>query len=173
MKKLIILGGTMGVGKTTVCQALKSFLKPGVFLDGDWAWDMTPFILSDETKELAISNIAFLLNSFLQCTAFHNVLFCWVLHEESILDELLSRLNTKDTEVFWFSLVCSEAALRKRLERDVARGIRTADVIGRSLPRLPLYDALPSKRIDVSQLTPAETAHQIFQLIESGKGRIL
>ena len=49
----------------------------------------------------------------------------------------------------------------------------TADVIGRSLPRLPLYDALPSERIDVSQLTPAETARQIFQLIESGKGRIL
>ncbi len=173
MKRLIILGGTMGVGKTTVCQALKPFLMPGVFWDGDWAWDMTPFILNDETRELALSNTAFLLNSFLQCSAFHNVLFCWVLHEESILNELLSRLHTKDAEVYWFSLVCSEAALRERLERDVARGVRTADVIGRSLPRLPLYDALPSKRIDISQLTPAETARLIFQQIERGEGRIL
>ena len=105
MKRLIILGGTMGVGKTTVCQALKPFLMTGVFWDGDWAWDMTPFILNDETRELALSNTAFLLNSFLQCSAFHNVLFCWVLHEESILNELLSRLHTKDAEVYWFSLV--------------------------------------------------------------------
>ena len=33
----------MGVGKTTVGQALKKQLANCAFLDGDWCWDMDPF----------------------------------------------------------------------------------------------------------------------------------
>ena len=43
MKKLYIIGGTMGVGKTSVCQQLKASLINSVFLDGDWCWDANPF----------------------------------------------------------------------------------------------------------------------------------
>ncbi|MEG0512985.1 MAG: nucleotide kinase [Clostridia bacterium] len=39
MKNLYIIGGTMGVGKTAVCQSLKQKLSNAVFLDGDWCWD--------------------------------------------------------------------------------------------------------------------------------------
>ena len=39
MKTLYMIGGTMGVGKTTVCQLLKHDLPNSVFLDGDWCWD--------------------------------------------------------------------------------------------------------------------------------------
>ena len=39
MKKLYLIGGTMGVGKTAVCQKLKVKLNNSVFLDGDWCWD--------------------------------------------------------------------------------------------------------------------------------------
>lgn len=35
MKRLYLIGGTMGVGKTTVCQILKRQLPNCVFLDGD------------------------------------------------------------------------------------------------------------------------------------------
>ena len=51
MKNLYIIGGTMGVGKTTTCQILKQKLKNSVFLDGDWCWDMNPFKVTDETKK--------------------------------------------------------------------------------------------------------------------------
>lgn len=44
MKKLYIIGGTMGVGKTTVCNILKKRLDMCVMLDGDWCWDINPFI---------------------------------------------------------------------------------------------------------------------------------
>ncbi len=43
MKNIYLIGGTMGVGKTTTCQVLKSKLPGSVFLDGDWCWDMQPF----------------------------------------------------------------------------------------------------------------------------------
>ena len=34
MKKLILVGGTMGVGKSSVCRALHQRLTPSVWLDG-------------------------------------------------------------------------------------------------------------------------------------------
>ena len=43
MKTIYLIGGTMGVGKTTVSQQLKKKLPNSVFLDGDWCWDADPF----------------------------------------------------------------------------------------------------------------------------------
>ena len=79
MKTLYLVGGPMGVGKTSVCQLLKRRLDRCAFLDGDWCWDMDPFVVNDETKEMVLDNICFVLDRFLHCTEFENVVFCWVL----------------------------------------------------------------------------------------------
>ena len=46
----------MGVGKTTVSKELKNRLQKSVFLDGDWCWDMNPFVVNDETKAMVMDN---------------------------------------------------------------------------------------------------------------------
>ena len=51
MKTLYMIGGTMGVGKTTVCQQLKQDLQNSVFIDGDWCWDASPFQVTDESVQ--------------------------------------------------------------------------------------------------------------------------
>jgi adenylate kinase family enzyme len=52
-KKLILIGGTMGVGKTTLGQYLvEQRLDHAVFLDGDWCWYMHPWVFNDENKAL-------------------------------------------------------------------------------------------------------------------------
>ena len=66
MKKLFIIGGTMGVGKSTVSQILKRKLPNSVFLDGDWCWDASPFQVTPETKEMVVKNIWAVLNNFLK-----------------------------------------------------------------------------------------------------------
>ena len=66
MKNVYIIGGAMGVGKTTVCQLLKQKLNNSVFLDGDWCWDMHPFQITDETREMVLNNICYQLNNFIQ-----------------------------------------------------------------------------------------------------------
>lgn len=76
MKTLILIGGTMGIGKTTACQCLKKALPRAVFLDGDRCWDADPFQVTDETKAMVEGNICYLLNSFLHCSAYENVIFC-------------------------------------------------------------------------------------------------
>ena len=93
LKNLYIIGGTMGVGKTTTCRILKNQLKNSAFLDGDWCWDMNPFSVTDETKKMVLDNICYVLNNFIKCSIFENIIFCWVLHEQSIIDTIMSKLN--------------------------------------------------------------------------------
>lgn len=64
MKMLLLVGGTMGVGKTATCQILKGMLDRCVFLDGDWCWDMHPFQVTETTKRMVEENICFLLTNF-------------------------------------------------------------------------------------------------------------
>jgi broad-specificity NMP kinase len=165
MKNLIIVGGTAGVGKTTTCRELQKILPQNVFLDGDWCWDMQPFVVNDETKAMVEGNITHLLNSFLACSELENVVFCWVLHEQYILDNLVTKLNLDDCTVYSFSLVSSKEALTERLSRDIAAGKRKDDSIEHSVPRLPLYDALDSIKIDVSTISPADAAERITEHI--------
>ena len=169
MKQLYLIGGTMGVGKTTLCQILKQKLPHSVFLDGDWCWDASPFVVTEETKAMVLDNIRCLLNNFLRCSAYENVIFCWVMHEQSIIDEILGGLDLSSCEVHVISLVCSAEELQRRLERDVANGVREVSVIERSLARLPLYEALQTERIDVSTLSPSESADAIITTCHAKK----
>lgn len=148
MKKLIFVGGTMGVGKTAVCEMLRQKLEPSVFLDGDWCWMLSPFRVTDHRKEMVTENIAFLLRQFLQDPDTENVIFCWVMHQQEIIDGLLERLSGLEFEFHGFSIVCSEEKLRERLEKDIAAGKRDPDIIERTLPRLPLYRQLNTILID-------------------------
>ena len=159
MKNLIIVGGTMGVGKTTTCRELQKILPRNVFLDGDWCGDMRPFVVTDETKRMMESNWAYLLNNFLGCSEFENVIFCFVLHQQKIWDDLISRLNHSDCTIYCFSLVSTEQALVERLNRDIAQG-KPHD-IAHSVGYIPLYDTLDTVKIDVSTIPPADAAKQI------------
>lgn len=164
MKRLYMIGGTMGVGKTATCQILKQKLDNSVFLDGDWCWDMHPFQVTQETKKMVLENIAFLLNNFIHCPAYENIIFCWVMHEQDIIDDILSRLDTAGCQFDVISLVCSEEVLRKRLQKDVDMGIRTADVMPRSLARVPMYEKLDTVKINVSSLSPEQAAEMVIGL---------
>ena len=164
MKTLFIIGGTMGVGKTTVCQQLKMNLKNSVFLDGDWCWDANPFQVTDETKDMVIDNLCYLLNNFLSCSVYENVIFCWVMHEQSIIDSIIKKLDVKNCDVKCISLMADEENLRDRLSRDVEKGIRTEDIISRSVARLPLYSSLDTIKIDTNNKTVAMIADEIKRL---------
>jgi broad-specificity NMP kinase len=169
VKKLIIINGTMGVGKSTVCKILLDSLKPSVYLDGDWCWNMNPFVISEENRKMVINNITHLLNSYLNNSSYEYIIFCWVIHQENIFEQLLEPLNNCDFELYKISLVCSETALKNRLEIDVQNRIRKTDVIDRSVQRLELYNNMDTIKIDVSDVDPKQTAIEIVELIAKGE----
>ena len=162
MKHLYLIGGPMGVGKTTVGKQLKTMLDKSAFLDGDWCWDIHPFTVSEETKALVTDNIVHLLSGYLRCSAVEHVVFCWVMHEQQIIDGLLARLPLEGCCVHSISLLCTQDVLRTRLQKDIDAGIRTEDVLARSLSRMPMYEKLRTFIIDTSQLTPGEAARIIL-----------
>jgi adenylate kinase family enzyme len=167
MKKLIIINGTMGVGKSAVCKQLLKILTPGVWLDGDWCWNMNPFVVSEENKEMVLDNICYLLKSFLNNIGYEYVILCWVIHQEDIFDQILMHLKGLKFELHKISLICSEQALINRLQNDVEAGIRNQDIIGRSIPRLTLYRSMDTQKIDVSDITAEQAAIEIKHLILS------
>lgn len=158
----------MGVGKTTTCRILRDRLNNCAFLDGDWCWDMHPFVVNDETKALVMDNICHMLNNFVHCSAFEHVVFCWVMHDQSIIEEILQRVDTEGCKVVVVSLICTEDALRQRLIRDVTAGKRTPDVIARAVQRLKLYRLVESHKVDVSMITPEEAAARVMALAAEG-----
>lgn len=167
MKTLYLIGGTMGVGKTTVCRELKNQLHRSVFLDGDWCWDMNPFVVTEETKAMVLDNITALLGNFLRCSAYDHVIFSWVMHQQSIVDTILGRLDLTDVKVVSVSLVCSREALLQRLYRDVEAGIRQPDILLRSPQRLSLYDSMNTEKVDTTHATVAQTVQEILRLAQN------
>ena len=164
MKKLYLIGGPMGVGKTEVGQELKRKLSRSVFLDGDWCWAANPFQVTAETQKMVLENICFLLNQFIRCSAYEHIIFCWVMHEQSIIDGILRNLETTNCEIKAISLLCAADELRERLSRDIAAGRREPDVLERSLARMPLYDQLNTIKINTSGKTVGEIAEELARL---------
>ncbi|MDC7127387.1 MAG: AAA family ATPase [Spirochaetales bacterium] len=148
MKKLIMVNGTMGVGKTTICKELYQSINNSCWLDGDWCWTMNPFRVTEENKEMVLDNIIHLLNNFLKNASFECIIFNWVMQYESIITSILDRLNLGlNTEVIKISLVCSEEELEKRIKKDVRRGIRDIEAVSASKERLALYNDMDTIKI--------------------------
>ena len=150
MKNLYLIGGAMGVGKTTVCRRLKKDLPNSVFLDGDWCWDADPFLITEETKAMVMDNICFLLNNFLRCSAYENIIFCWVMHEQSIIDEITKRLDTDLCLVKCISLTANEAELPR-------------EKVYEYLIQLPTYDMSSTAR-QVLQMNSAYYPIEAFRV---------
>lgn len=170
MKNLILIGGAMGAGKSATCRELLKIVPPAVYLDGDWCWMAQPFTVNARTKAMVMENIAFLLGQFLRCPDYEQVIFCWVMHQQAILDDLLARLDLTDCRVLNLSLTLRPEALAARIAGDVAAGVREPGALARSLERLPLYDRLDTRKLDVSDITPSQAAWAIADMLRELPG---
>ena len=162
MKTLYLIGGAMGVGKTAVCQQMKQMLPNSVFLDGDWCWDASPFVVTDETKTMVVDNICYLLNNFIHCSAYKNIVFCWVMHQQYIIDKIMNDLDTSNCNVKIITLMCDEKTLRQRLQQDIDRGIRQADIIERAFDRLSCCQQLGTTKINATDKSVDTIAKEII-----------
>ncbi|KAI4447945.1 hypothetical protein C823_002464 [Eubacterium plexicaudatum ASF492] len=77
-------------------------------------------------------------------------------------------MQTEDCLVHTISLICDADSLRKRLKKDIDAGIRSEDVIQRSIARIGLYEKLDTEKIDVTHITPEHAAERIVN-VERGK----
>lgn len=168
-KKLLVINGPMGVGKTTVSNKLNKMIESSIWLDGDWCWSMNPFVVNEENKKMVIDNISYLLRNFLNNDSFKLIIFCWVLHDESIFEMIKNRLDLSNTDIYRVTLLCSEEILIQRINNDENCFSRD---IEKSLQRMKYMLELPTNKIDTSNLTIEEIVDKVIGIIKTEKQSI-
>lgn len=164
-KKLIIINGVMGVGKTTVSKKLYKYLEASFWIDGDNCWMMNPFIVNEENKAMVLDNIGFMINSFLKNSDTKYVVFNWVIQNDNIMKDVLSRIRVEDIEVYKITLMCSKEELISRIENDVALGLRDEDNIKRSLERYDMYESMDTIKVDTTGKEVWKTINEIIEIV--------
>lgn len=157
MKHVYLIGGPMGIGKSTICNQLNQDLDHSVFLDGDWCWNMDPFIVNQDTKNMVLDNITHCLNNFIHTPGIENIIFCWVMHKQDIIDKIIQKLDTEGVDIHLISLICEKEELIKRMLIDR----RDNQTIRKSLQYLEFYKDLDTQKIDVTTLDVQKTIDKI------------
>lgn len=157
MKHVYLIGGPMGIGKSTICNQLNQDLDHSVFLDGDWCWNMDPFVINQDTKNMVLDNITHCLNNFIHTPGIENIIFCWVMHKQDIIDQIIQKLDTEGVDIHLISLICEKEELIKRMLIDR----RDNQTIRKSLQYLELYKDLDTQKIDVTTLDVQKTIDKI------------
>lgn len=147
----------MGIGKSTICNQLNQDLDHSVFLDGDWCWNMDPFVVNQDTKNMVLDNITHCLNNFIHTPGIENIIFCWVMHKQDIIDKIIQKLDTEGVDIHLISLICEKEELIKRMLIDR----RDNQTIRKSLQYLELYKDLDTQKIDVTTLDVQKTIDKI------------
>lgn len=157
MKHVYLIGGPMGIGKSTICNQLNQDLDHSVFLDGDWCWNMDPFIVNQDTKNMVLDNITHCLNNFIHTPGIENIIFCWVMHKQDIINQIIQKLDTEGVDIHLISLICEKEELIKRM----LINRRDNQTIRKSLQYLELYKDLDTQKIDVTTLDVQKTIDKI------------
>lgn len=164
-KKLIIINGVMGVGKTTVCRELYKSLTNSFWLDGDWCWMMNPFKSNTENRKMVIDNITFMLNNFLESSCSKYVIFNWVIDTDGIMNIVIDNLKSSNYKIYKITLLCSKEELIDRIQKDINQGIRKEEDIEKSLQRYKVYEMVRSIKIDTTNKSVAEVVKEIQRII--------
>lgn len=142
MKRLYLVGGPMGVGKTTVGHALANKLENAIYIEGDLGWKDIPFFVNEENKKIVLNNIIEMVNSAFS-NDYQNVILGWVMDLQSTIDEIVSKTIAKGIKIYSISLIANPETITLRLENDFKSGVRKDEgVVERSIKRIPHYDSL-------------------------------
>ncbi|KJU73014.1 AAA family ATPase [Clostridium baratii] len=165
-KKLIIINGVMGVGKTSISRNLYKKLENCFWLDGDNVWMMNPFVVDEENKNMVLNNIIYIINNFLDNSNSKYVVFNWVIHTDEIMNDILNKINLIDVDVYKITLMCNKEELIKRINKDVELGIRDEDNIRRSLDKYDMYNKMNTIKFDTSNKSIDDIVRDIKVIIE-------
>jgi len=162
MKKLIIITGSMGVGKSHTCKELNKRLLNSVWLDGDWCMMINPLNFTAENTKMFLDNSVYLLKNFLSNITLDYVVYSWVFPREDILNYIIKQVNDTSFEMKKISLICSNEKLKERM-RTAGRDIYT---IEKSLLYQDAIRLMDTIKIDTTELKEDETIEEVLKIIK-------
>jgi gluconate kinase len=165
MRRLLLLGGPPGVGKTTVAPLLADQLAPCAWVDGDDLSRMSPVGITDRARRMVESNIVHVLQEFLAAD-YEHVFLCWVLHRRDLIERLVHAVGVQPDDVEVVHLVATPDTIRSRL----ANRSSPFAAIDVALDRVAQIQRLPYAKVDTSTLTPAQVADRLAGLVTGSTG---
>lgn len=113
-QKLIIITGSPCVGKTAVAESLFESYENSAYFDGDWAWCVNPFSVSDPRLRNGDKTMSFALSTYLNSHFDYVIFSSVVVIGEAIREAILKDISAKDYTTIAFTLKCSEETLIER-----------------------------------------------------------
>lgn len=170
MKKLILICGPNGVGKSTACRALTERMENTAYVDSDWCRCMHPFSFTDETVGIVASNMLTMLTNYFRCSYIENVVFQYGFHgvRRLIFDDVLAGLHAAGIEYAFRPVIldCSEEENVRRMTRDGRDGERIERAVRNTRE---IYEQYDYPRIDTTRLTAEETVDRILGILGENK----
>jgi len=166
-KKLIVIIGSNGVGKTTTASEFRNQCANSAYIDAEWCRCINPFYpLTDATHELVINNMFCLLKNHLLCRDINTIVFPYSFHGGRKEDfELVIQLLQEEKikfELQYIILKCSyEENVRRarqdnRNEERVQRGMKNT---------FGFYDNYDYPVIDTTELEPRQVVRQMIKVL--------
>lgn len=174
MSNLIMIGGTMGIGKTTVSKLLYGSIDNCAYLEGDWVFNMSPFVINDNTRNMLHNNIKTVISNYF-IAGYQNVILSWVLHEQSTIDRIIKDVTeqvNEDINVYSITLFSGKDTLKYRLKNRMERGSFQLETSFKeyyeiALDRMERSMRVNSIKIDTDKINPVQVKNEIMNLVFS------
>jgi adenylate kinase family enzyme len=166
MKKLVLISGAPGVGKTTLCSHLFKEIQGCAWLDSDWCWMINPWkAKTKEQKKYVEDTFTRILRGYLNNEDINTVLFSWVMSSPRMFGIITEALVDIKFDLYKIALVCDRDAHIKRMRLDKLRNEQV------ELPdSMEPYYHLGAEVIDVSTTPIEDVVQRVIYILNKIKG---
>jgi hypothetical protein len=163
---IIIINGSLGVGKSSVAEELHWKFSRSVEIDGDAVGNVNPFEIYDADRIDHLYRTLELLIDFHQKSGYENFVVNYVFESHESLQDLLTLLSPHDGTIRTYWLTCGEQEQAERIERRHRDGLDWE--LGRAvelqqIQRKAAQKGFIGKEVDTSGLSKTEVAEMIWK----------
>lgn len=167
---IIIINGSLGVGKSSVAEQLHWKFDRSVHLDGDAIGDVHPFEIYDNARIAHLYRTLELLVGFHQENGYDNFVINYVFESPESLGDLLDLLRPLDSSIHVYWLTCNEQEQARRIRA------RSRDQLEWELDRFVELQRIQAEaaqagfigvEVDTSNLNAVEVPEKIWKDIFS------
>ena len=166
MKKLILIIGPNGVGKTTTATVLLQKLSKCAYVDADWCRAINPFPFTDATKYAVSQNIYSLFKNYLVCEDIEYIIFPYGFHGErkQIFEQVINKLR-EDSILFEACPIILKCCKEENIKRAIKDG-RDMQRIERGIKNtFAFYEEYTYPNLDSTYLQPNQVAEKIIEIL--------
>jgi len=165
---IIIINGSLGVGKSSVADELHWKFDKSVHLDGDYIGDVHPFEIYDDARIDHLYRTLELLVSFHQKNGYHNFVINYIFESPDSLQGLIDLLRPHDASIHTYWLTCDEKEQAQRIrnrQRDDLDWELSRFVELRRIQTNAAEQGFIGIEVNTTGLTSVEVAQEIWKNI--------